>query len=130
MHAAALPGGAEDAADGVAQAVVGVRDDELDALQAASHQALEEARPERLSLDRPKTEADDLTPAIGRHRHGDDCRDRDDAAAVAHLQGGRIEPKIRPLALERAIEEALTRSSTRRVDTPPIHASWVTATSA
>jgi hypothetical protein len=38
MHAAALPGGAEDAADGVAQAVVGVGDDELDALQAASHQ--------------------------------------------------------------------------------------------
>jgi len=25
---------------------------------------------------------------------------------------------------------ACTRSSTRRVDTPPIHASWITATSA
>ena len=107
MPAAALPGGAEDAGDGVAQAVVGIGDDELDALQAASHQALEEARPKRLSLAGPNAEADDFTPAVGRHRHGDYRRDRDDPSAIADLQVGRIEPKIRPVALERAIKDGV-----------------------
>ena len=70
------------------------------------------------------------------------------------LQIGGVEPQIRPLALDRPVEEgvdplidvlaqletwlfemplspiACTSSSTRRVDTPPIQASWITVTSA
>src|SRR6202022_338479 len=39
--------------------------------------------------------------------HRDYCRDRDDAAALALLQVGGVEPQIRPLAGERAVEEGI-----------------------
>ena len=73
----------------------------------------------------------------------DDHRGRDDAVVVARLHIGGVEPDIRPVALDRAVEEglhfavdllaqtadtwlfdtpvppiALTRSSTARVETP------------
>ena len=107
-------------------------------------------------------QSNDLASAVAVRRHGDYCRDRDDAAALALLQIGRVKPQIRPFASQRPVEErmhplvdlprlrggrllhsfdtcdllipdspiACTRSSTRRVETPPIHASWITAISA
>ena len=154
MNPAPLPRRAEHAGDRVAQAVVGVGDHQLDAVEAALDQALQKARPERLGLGRADAEADDLAPAIGVHRDGDYRRDGDDAAAVADLEIGGVEPEIRPFAVDRPVEEgvdplvdvlaqlgdlalempdspiACTSSSTRRVDTPPIQASWITMTSA
>jgi hypothetical protein len=50
-------------------------------------------------------QADDLPLALGVYRHGDYRGDRDDAAALALLEVGGVEPEIRPLASERAIEE-------------------------
>ena len=107
MHAAALPGGAEHAGDGVTQAVMGIGDDQLDALEAALDQALEEGRPERLGLRGTDAEADDLAPAVGRHRHSDYCRHGDDAAALADLEVGGVEPEIGPLAVQRPVEEGV-----------------------
>ena len=97
---------------------------------------------------------DDLALAVGVHRHSDYRRHRDDPAALALLEVGRVQPQIRPLAEQRTVKErmnppsmslhsletcdlpiplrpiACTRSSTRRVETPPIHASWITAINA
>jgi len=89
----------------VAQAVVSVRDHQLDTLETALDQALEETRPERLGLRGTKAEPDDLAPSFGCDRHGDYRGDRDDAAAVADLEIGRVEPQIRPFAVDRPVEE-------------------------
>src|ERR1700720_915169 len=107
MHAAALPGAAEHPADRRFQPLMGVGDDQLDASQPASRQALQKARPESLGFRRTDMEPDDLASAIGVGGHGDYCRDRDDAAALALLQVGSVEPQIRPLAGERPVEERM-----------------------
>ena len=70
----------------MAQAVVGVGDHQLDALETALDQALEESRPERLGFGRAETQTDDLAPAFGRNRHGDYRGDRDNAAASRTLR--------------------------------------------
>jgi hypothetical protein len=61
----------------------------------------------RLSLRGTDMQSDDLASTVAVRRHGDYCRDRDDAAALALLQIGRVEPQIRPLAGERAVEERM-----------------------
>lgn len=99
-------------------------------------------------------QADDLAPPIGITGHGTYRRHRDDATALALGQVGGVEPEIRPLAGQRPIEEGadplvdvlawfgdgglreagqthgLHEVIERRVETPPIQASWMTATSA
>src|SRR6516165_1815557 len=93
MNPAPLPGGAEHPRDGVAQPVMSVRDHQLDALETALDQSLQKALPERLRLRGADAKTDDLAPAFG--GDGDYCSDRDDAAAVAHLKVGGVEPQIR-----------------------------------
>jgi hypothetical protein len=44
-------------------------------------------------------QADDLALAIGVGGHGDYHRHRDDAAALALLEVGGVEPEIRPVAV-------------------------------
>jgi site-specific DNA recombinase len=105
VHPASLPSRTEHAGDRQAQTLVGVRDHQLDALQAAPDQALDEARPERFCLRRADPETDDFAPAVGRDGDSDYCRHRDDAAALTHFQVGRVEPQIRPLALDRPLQE-------------------------
>jgi hypothetical protein len=50
-------------------------------------------------------EAHNLPFALCVRGHGDYCRDRDDAAALALFEVGRIQPQIWPVADERAVEE-------------------------
>src|SRR4029077_3117312 len=102
-----LPCRAEHTGDRVAQAVVSVGNHQLDTLETALDQAFEESRPERFGFGRAETQADDLAPAFGCDRHGDYRSDRDDAAAVADLEVGRVEPEIRPLAVDRPVEESV-----------------------
>ena len=109
---------------------------------------------EGLGFRRTNAEPDDLAASFGVGGHSDYRGDRDDASALAHLQVGRIQPQIGPVAFERTFQEGLHAlvdflaqfrdrlfempespiacaiSSTRRVDTPPIQASWMTATNA
>src|SRR5579862_3978714 len=49
----------------------------------------------------------DLALAFGVCGHSDYRRDRDDAAALALLEVGGIEPEIRPFAGQRAVEERI-----------------------
>ena len=65
---------------------MGVGDDRLHATQAAPCQ---------------------LAAPIGVDANGDDDGDRDDAPAAADLQVGSVDPRIRPVALDRPVEEGL-----------------------
>src|SRR4051794_6138174 len=107
VDAAALPGRTEDLRDGGLQALVGVRDDELHAPQPSAGELAQERRPEGLSLGGTDVEAQHLAPAVAvgpdRHDHGD----RDHAAILTYLQVGRVDPEIRPVALDRPLEEGL-----------------------
>ena len=85
---------------------MGIRDDQLDALPPALDQALQKSQPERLGFGGAKAEADNLAPAFGRDSNGDYCGNRDDAAALAYLQVGGVEPQIAPFALDRPLQES------------------------
>ena len=52
-------------------------------------------------------QADDLALAIGVGGHGDYSRHRDDAAALALLEVGGIEPEVRPIADQGAIQKGV-----------------------
>src|SRR5207247_993946 len=106
MNSAPLPCRTEHAGDRVAQAIVSVGNHQLDALETTLDQALQKSRPERFGFGRAETQADDLAPAFGCDRHGDYRSDRDDAAAVADLEVGRVKPEIGPLAVDRPVEES------------------------
>jgi hypothetical protein len=97
----------------------------------------------------------DLAPAFGIHRHRDYGGHRHDPAALAHLQVRCVEPEVGPFAFQGPLQEGVhalvdvlaelgdgalgdAREAhgldeivhPRRVETPPIQASWTTATSA
>src|SRR4051812_32656248 len=107
VDSAALPGGAQHAPDRALEALVGVRDDELHALEAAPDQAPQERGPEGLGLRGAEVQADDLAPPLAVDRHGDYRRDRHDPAALPDLQVRRVQPEVRPLPLQRAGEEGV-----------------------
>ena len=65
MNPAALPSGAEHASDRQAQAVMSIRDHQLDTLETALDQALQKGRPGRFGLRGADAETDDLAPAFG-----------------------------------------------------------------
>ena len=93
MGAAALPGGAgEDRRDRCPEAPVGVRGDELDAGQAARHEAAQEVQPERPVLGGADVDAQQLALAGGVDGGGDDHGHLDDAALLAHELGDRYDP--------------------------------------
>jgi hypothetical protein len=107
VHAATLPSGVEHLGDGGLDALMGVRDDQLDAAQAAAGELAQERRPECLSLRRSNVHAENFAPAIAVDADRDDHRDRHDAPLLAHLHVGGVDPQIRPVALDRTGEERL-----------------------
>ena len=128
--------------DGGLDALVRVGDDELDAAQATAGELAQECGPERLGFGGTDVHAENLAPAVTVDADRDNHRDRHDAAVLAHLHVGGVDPQIRPVALDRTAEERLhlvidladsretwllempvmpiacTRSSTERVETP------------
>src|SRR5438477_12989969 len=93
------------AADRRFEPLMGVGDDQLDPTPAAPRQALQKRRPERLGFRGADMQPDDLASAVGVAGDRDHCRHRHDAAALTLLQVGGVEPQIRPLAGERAVEK-------------------------
>jgi hypothetical protein len=90
MDAAALPGGVHQFGDGGLDPLVGVRDDELDAAQAAPPELAEELGPEGLRLRRADVHAEHLA-AVRIDADSDNPRDRDDAVVAAHLHVGGVD---------------------------------------
>src|ERR1700722_5175511 len=60
-----------------------------------------------LGFRRADAKPNDLAPSFGVGGHSGYRGDRDDASPLAHLEVGRIEPQIGPVALERPVEEGL-----------------------
>jgi len=87
---------------------VGVGDDELHAGEPARGEGAEEAEPEGAILAGPAVAAEDLALPLAVDRRGDNDGDVDDAAALAHALGERIEPDVRVGAVrERPLAEGL-----------------------
>src|SRR6185437_9916690 len=107
VHAASLPGGAEHFADGRLQSLMSIGDDELDAAQAASGQTAQELCPERLGLTVANGHAKHFAPAIGVDRDSDDHRYRYYMMVTPRFDVGGIQPEIRPVALDRPVQEGL-----------------------
>jgi hypothetical protein len=63
--------------------------------------------PERLGFRWPDGESQHLAAAFGVGAGSDYHGDIDDAAALAHLHVGGIDPHIAPLAFDRPVEESL-----------------------
>jgi hypothetical protein len=63
--------------------------------------------PEGLGLGGADVHAQHLAPPAAVDADGDDHRRRDDAAVVARLHIGGLDPQIRPVALHRTVEKSL-----------------------
>ena len=110
-------------------------------LRRNSIQPFDELRVRGLGLGGADVDAEHLALAVAVDADRDDRRHRDDPAVLAHLHVGGVEPKIRPLTVDRPLQEGLhalvdlgaagspgfemplmpsdfTRSSTERVETP------------
>ncbi len=107
MHAATLPGGVSNLADGSFEAFMRIGDHQLDATQAAAPQAAQEVGPECFCLRRADRHAKDLPPAVGVDAGGDRDGDADNTASLTHLDVSCIEPEIRPIAFQRALKKAV-----------------------
>lgn len=110
VHAAALPGGVHHFGDGGLQPLMRVGDDELDAAQSPPAQAAQELGPEGLGLRGACIHSENFTTSIGVDADGDDRRHRDDAAVLARLHIGGVDPQIGPVALERSLEKGVEPS--------------------
>lgn len=86
---------------------MGVGDHELDAAQATARQLAQELGPDRLGHRGADLHAQHLAPAVAVDADRDDDGDGHDAPAAAHLQVGRIDPQVWPVALDGAFEEGL-----------------------
>jgi hypothetical protein len=85
---------------------VGVTRHEPHAAESAGDQAAQELRPEGAVLARPDVQPQHLTLAGGPHAHRDDHRHGHDAAVVADLHEGGVEPHVRVRPLQPATTEA------------------------
>src|SRR5262245_47063721 len=75
-------------------------------------------QPKGLGLGRADIHAEHFASPVCIDGDGDDDGDRDDAAGLADLHVGGVDPQIGPVALDRSVEEGLTRwsiSSHRRL---------------
>jgi hypothetical protein len=118
VHAAALPGGAEHAGDRRLDALVRVRDHQLDPGQAATLELAQELDPEGLGLRGADRHAEDLAPAVSIDRDRDGHRDRDDAPGLAHLDVGRVDPEIGRLPWSERVGAPLPNPTGQSLDRP------------
>jgi hypothetical protein len=96
MGTAPLPGCAvQHRADRRFEALVSVGGDQLDAVQATSDQAAEEAGPARAVLGGADVQPEDLPMALGVDRGGDQDRGRADPPALTHPHAQRVDPQQR-----------------------------------
>jgi len=86
---------------------VGIGDDQLHAPQATAGELAQERHPEGLGFGRADVHAQHLAAAIGIDADRHDDGDRHDAAGLADLHVGGVDPQVRPVAFNRPVEERL-----------------------
>jgi site-specific DNA recombinase len=107
MYAAALPSGMQHLGDGGLQSFVCIGDHQLHTAEAAASKLAQEFGPEGFCLGGTNIHAEDLASAVAVDADRDDDGDRDDAAGLAHLYIGGVEPNVWPVAFQRAVQEGL-----------------------
>jgi hypothetical protein len=116
VDTAALPAGGQHLRHRGLDALVGIRDHQLDATQPAPSQLAQELGPERLGFRRADIHAQHLAPSVIVDADGDDGCDRYDAAIRANLHIGGVDPQIRFRSPRRLRRADLRRS--RRATSP------------
>ena len=112
VHTAALPRGGQHLGNGGLDALMRVRDDQLDAPQAATGELAQEPRPEGLGLGWSDVHAEHLAAPVAVDPDRHDHRHRHDPALAPRLHVGGVDPQIRPIAFDGSLQEcAVTRSS-------------------
>ena len=82
-----------------------VRDDQFHPAQATPGERTQKVGPGRLHLAGAGCHTKHLSPAVGVDRHRDRRGDGADAPGLADFDLSGIKPEIRPLALDRPVEE-------------------------
>ena len=80
--------------------LVGIRDHQLDATQAAPGQGAQEVGPEGLGFRGADGQTQNLTASLRVGADGDYRRHRDDPPGLPHLDVGGVEPQIGPVAFD------------------------------
>jgi hypothetical protein len=101
----ALSGCGQHRRDGRLDALMAVKDDQLDAAKAAPRQLAQERGPEGLGLGRADIHTQDVAPSVAVDADSDDDRHRDDPSGLAHLHLGRVDPETGPVILDETIKE-------------------------
>ena len=105
VDAATLPCRLEYPGDSGLDAFVSVGDHKLDPGQATTLELAQEVEPESLGFRDANVHAQDLTPAVTIDCHGDGHGNRDDAAVLADLEGGGVDPEVGSVAFHRTLQE-------------------------
>src|SRR5580700_6973357 len=105
MHPAPLPRRREDLRNGSLQSEMRVGNHELHAAKSPTRQAPKELRPKRFGFARADRHAEHFTYALGIHPDGDYYGNRDDSPAPPDFHVRRVDPEVRPVALDRPIEK-------------------------
>jgi hypothetical protein len=91
----------------------------LNATQDASIQASEELGPERFSLAGADLQPEHLALAIGAHADRHYHRHAHDAPGLARLDVRGVDPQVRPVALDLAVEEGVRGTLLSPRSNPP-----------
>jgi hypothetical protein len=104
VHTASLPRRLEDFGHGSFEAQVRIGDDQPNATQSAARQRAQERRPEGLGFA-DQRQRPGFPYAISVYADGYYYSDRDDSAGLTHLHVRCIDPQVRPIAFNGAIEK-------------------------
>src|SRR6516165_9482435 len=97
VHTAALPGGIEHFGNGRLDALMGIGDYELDTTQPAACQLAQEGSPKRLGFRGADVEPENFAAPIAVDADRDNDGDGDDAAVLAYLHVGGVDPQVWPV---------------------------------
>ena len=106
VDAATLPGRLQNLGDRRLQPLMGVGDDEFYAAQPSATELAQKLGPEGLGFRRADVHAQHFPAAVGVDPHGDNRRQRDDAAVLPRFHIGCVDPEVVPVTFDRPLEES------------------------
>jgi len=107
VHSTALPRRGKDLRDRRLEAEMRIRNHEFHATESAPREIAQELQPERFGFARANCNTKDFPYTVNVYRDGDYHRDGYYAAGLPDFHVRRIDPKIRPIAFQRAREKCV-----------------------
>ena len=105
VNPASLLAGTQQFGDSGSDTFMRIGDHQLDPAQAPAGQLSYERGPESLSFRRADIHADNFALAVGVDTHRNDHGHRHDPAGLPDFDVRGVDPQIRPVALDGAVEE-------------------------